>query len=112
MKKQIFQESGIYSLRNSVLPVLFTAGILIMIIIGLNETERSSRAEGMRILEESLWRATITCYAIEGRYPANLEHIEKVYGVYVDRNRYAVMYEIVAANVLPDITVLDIKGGG
>jgi len=107
MKKDVFKKSGWSTVKQSAVPLLFTVGVLVMIMIGLNETERSSRAEGKRILEESLWRATVTCYAIEGRYPANLGHIETVYGVHIDRTRYAVFYEIMASNMMPVITVLE-----
>ena len=46
------------------------------------------------------------CYALEGAYPANLSHLEGRYGVQVDESRFFVDYQYVAANLMPDITVL------
>ncbi|MCL2703734.1 MAG: hypothetical protein FWE91_09025 [Defluviitaleaceae bacterium] len=113
MKKEVFQRSGWMSLRGAVFPLLFTAGILVIIIIGLNETERSSRAEGKRILEESLWRAAVTCYAIEGRYPPSIAHMEQNYGVHVDRSRFAIHYNALMNNMMPEIVVFEIiRDGG
>jgi hypothetical protein len=104
------------TVRNAALPLLFTIGVLVMIVHGLNETERSSRAEGMRILEESLFRAAVTCYAIEGRFPPSIAHVEKYYGVHVDRSRFVISYDAISPNVMPTITIFDIveimRGGG
>jgi len=106
MKKEVFKKTAFTSLRSAIATVLFTVAIITMIIFGLNQTERSSREEGLNILEDGLRRAVVTCYAVEGRYPESLSYIEEHYGVYIDRNRYAVYYEIFASNILPDITVI------
>ena len=98
-------------MRDSVPPVIFTLVVIVMIVIGLRETEISSRAEGLRLLEEGVKRAAVQCYAIEGSYPDSIGYIEKNYGIYVDRTRYAVHYEIFASNILPDITVVELIGG-
>jgi hypothetical protein len=70
----------------------------------------------MRILEESLFRAAVTCYAIEGRFPSSVSHIEQFYGVNVDRTRFMISYEAISPNVMPTITIFDIveilRGGG
>ena len=111
MRKGIFKKSAISLIYDSVTSVIFTLAVIVVIVIGLRETEKSSRAEGLRLLEESLMRAAVQCYAIEGRYPDSIEYIKKHYGVYIDA-RYAVYYEIFASNILPDITVLELSGGG
>ena len=99
-------------MRESFTAVIFTLAVTVMIYIGLRETEISSRAEGMRLLEESVMRAAVQCYAIEGSYPDSIAYIEGHYGVYIDKARYAVHYEIFASNILPDITVMELGGGG
>ena len=90
------------------MPVLCVVLALSVAIYGLNQAERGSRAEGLRALEESLMRAVVTCYGIEGRYPATLAHIEKNYGVHIDWTKYVVFYEIFASNVMPTIVVLEL----
>ena len=106
MKRRVFKRTLRESAPAYVLPVICALLTLIIVIHGLGQAERSSRAEGLRTLEESLRRAVITNYAIEGRYPRSLSCIEENYGVYIDRTRYAVFYEIFASNVMPDIVVL------
>ena len=110
-RKNIFKKSAFDTIREGLTPVIFTFVIIVMIVIGLRETEVSSRAEGLRLLKESVMRAAVQCYAIEGRYPDGIKYIEEHYGVYVDRTRYAVHYEIFASNILPDITVMELGGG-
>lgn len=94
--------------RAVVAPVFLTLAIMIMVVFGLRQTEQSSRDEGLRLLEESVQRAAIKCYAIEGSYPESIAYIEEHYGVVIDRTRYAVHYEIFASNLLPDITVIEL----
>jgi len=108
MKKQksIFRKSAWDFLRAAVLPVIFTAAIMVMVVNGLRQTEEASSAEGLRILEDSLRRAVVMNYAIEGRYPESVEYIEKNFGIHIDRTRYVVHYRIFASNILPEITVI------
>jgi len=92
-----------------IIPILFTLGMIVLVLYGLSITGKSSQSEGTHILEESLWRAVITCYAIEGSYPSDLTHLEENYGIYIDRNRYLVRYSIFASNIKPDIEVILIE---
>jgi len=108
MKKQrnIFKKSPLDFLRAAVLPVIFTAAIVAAVVSGIRQTDESSSAEGLRILEESLHRAVIMNYAIEGRYPQSLEYIEESFGIFIDRTRFIVHYTVFASNILPEITVI------
>ena len=108
MRKSIYKKSALDFLRSAITPILFTVAVMGMIAYGLNQTEKSSRAEGLRILEDSVRRAVVVCYAVEGRYPDSIEYIERNYGIHIDRLRYAVHYNIFASNLLPDITVVDL----
>ena len=58
-------------------------------------------------LEEAVRRSAVACYAAEGAYPPDVEYLEEHYGLQVDRERYAVKYEVIASNLMPDITVLE-----
>jgi hypothetical protein len=43
---------------------------------------------------------------VEGVYPPTIEYIEEYYGIQIDREQYAVFYDIFADNLMPDITVV------
>lgn len=62
--------------------------------------------EGLRMQEESIRRAAVECYALEGYYPPSLSYLTERYGVSVDTGHYFVDYQYVASNLMPDITVL------
>ena len=107
-RKSIFKKGVGDLLRSALVPVLFTLAVVGLIALGLRQTGESSKAEGLRILEDSLFRATIKCYAIEGRYPDNVSYVEENYGIRIDRSRYAVHYEVIAPNLFPEITVIEL----
>lgn len=104
---RIFNRGAWGLVRSVLLPILFTAIVIGIIGYGFSQAEESSRAEGARILEDSLWRAVVTAYAIEGRYPESLQYIEENFGVHIDRDRFIVHYSIFAPNIMPDIVVIE-----
>lgn len=66
--------------------------------------------ESRKLAEQSIRRAAVQCYALEGAYPVSWDHLKEVYGVTVDESRYFVDYQYVASNLMPDITVLPLTG--
>jgi len=109
MRRSIYRKNAWDFIRSALVPVLFTVAVMGMIVFGLRQTEESSRSEGLRILEDSIRRAVIVCYAVEGRYPSSIEYIEEHYGIHIDRTKYVVFYDIFASNLLPDITVIELQ---
>ncbi len=111
MEDGVFKSSGPLSLRGGLSAVLFTLAVAVAVIAGLRRAEGYSRAEGLRLLRESLQNAVVQCYVAEGSYPPSLLYIEEHYGVRVDRASYAVHYEVFAPNMMPNITVLELDRG-
>ena len=106
-RKNVFVRGTWDVVRSLIAPVLFSVFIMAMIVFGLRQTSYASSEEGLRILEDGIRRAVITAYAIEGRFPASLSHIEENYGIFIDRTRYIVHYMPFGENVMPSITVLE-----
>lgn len=50
--------------------------------------------------------AALTCYAIEGAYPPDLQYLRDNYGIRYDRSRYVVSYDAFASNLMPEIRVM------
>lgn len=86
---------------------LAAAVILGIFLTAVSNLEEGHRAEGKAELEDALRRTAVACYAAEGAYPPDLEYMEEHYGIHIDEKRYTVMYVPVAANLMPDITVLE-----
>ena len=91
-------------------PGLFVAAVLAVVLLvlsGLADLDCGRRNEAKEQLEQAVRRAAVACYAAEGFYPPTLEYLEEHYGVQVDRERYTVVYDVFASNLMPDVTVLE-----
>ena len=110
MKKGIYNKGVWDMLRSIMVPVLFTLVVMGLIMHGLDQTEQASRAEGRKILEDSIRRAVVANYAIEGRYPESIAYLEENFGISIDRTKYIVHYSIFATNLMPSITIIEITG--
>lgn len=108
MRKSIYRKSAFDVVRSAVLPLLFTVVIIVMVVFGLRQTEAASRLESRRVLEDSIRRAVIVTYALEGRYPQSIYYIEERFGIFIDRERFVVHYQIFASNIFPDIAVIEL----
>lgn len=104
MEKRRYRQK---SLLWALLPALLVFVLALTIILsGLNTTDRAVDSEGLRTARESIQRAAVTCYSVEGRYPDSWEYLRDHYGLAVDESRYAVHYEVFASNLMPSITVV------
>lgn len=85
--------------------VLIFAGFIAAVV----RLDDGQQQKGKEQLETALRRAAVACYAAEGSYPPNLEYMQENYGIRYDGARYKVIYDVFASNLMPDITVLDVK---
>lgn len=82
------------------------AAVAVWAVAGVREAADASEREGLRQAELAVRRAAVSCYALEGAYPATYADLKKRSGVAVDEEKYKVFYEIFASNIMPDITVV------
>ena len=108
MDVRVFSKGALDTLVEGLPSILLTVCIAAVIMLGLWQTEISGRAEGRRLLEESLTDAVVRHYAIEGSYPGSISFVEDSYGIHIDRTRYAVFYRVLAPNLMPGITVVEL----
>ena len=90
-----------------IISLAILALVFAVCIFGLRSADEASGDEAVRVLEDSIRRAAVSCYSIEGRYPDTIEYITDNYGVYVDEDRFMVHYEAFASNIMPDVTVIE-----
>ncbi len=91
------------------IPVLLFVMIVVIVVLGVGNVQRSADEERLKVMEQAVRRSVVQCYAIEGRYPANLEYLRDNYGLILDYDNYGYHYQRVAANILPQITVFAAK---
>lgn len=85
---------------------------LSVFLVGLGNTNRAVRGNGRRLAEEAIRRAAVTCYALEGAYPESYAYLKEHYGLAINEGLYHVEYSIFAANLMPDITVVELSADG
>ena len=104
MRKKKYRSSSV--LRSLIPGLLLFAAIVSMVLSGLKGADGLVSDEGIKTARDSIYRAVVTCYSIESRYPDSYEYLKERYGVSVDETRYIIHYEIFAANIMPVITVV------
>lgn len=65
---------------------------------------QSARAEEELVLS-AVRQAMITCYAVEGAYPADVSYLKENYGLAYNEEEYFVYCDAFASNILPEIRV-------
>ena len=94
----------------TVLGLLVFAAVAAWMVLGVREASEVSDREGLRLAEQAVRQAAVSCYALEGTYPATYEDLKRSSGIAVDEEKYSVFYDIFASNIMPDITVLERQG--
>jgi hypothetical protein len=95
--------SGVLS---AVLGVALFVGVAIWMLSGVRAASEASEQEGFRQAELSVRQAAVSIYALEGAYPESYEALRQRSGIAIDEEKYAVVYEIFASNIMPEITVV------
>ena len=101
-----------YINRGSWIPLLLGlalfAAVAVWMVRGVREAGEVSDREGLRMAEEAINRAVVSCYALEGVYPANYQDLKAKSGLAIDETKYAVFYDIFASNTRPTVTVIQL----
>ncbi len=91
-----------------VLGLLVFAAVAVWMVRGVQEASEVSDREGLRMAEEAVNRAVVSCYSLEGVYPASYKELKAKSGLAIDEEKYAVFYDIFASNIRPDVTVIEL----
>lgn len=86
----------------AVLALVVFAGALDSLTVGRSLEDRQQ-------MERALRQGCVSCYAVEGRYPPDLDYLKEHYGLQINEESYTVVYTAIAPNLMPDITVLERK---
>ena len=91
--------------------------LLMILVLGgvwvlLTKVGRSSGEAQTQFVTEAVHNAALTCYAVEGAYPTDLEYLRAHYGLAYDQSRYLVRYESIGSNLMPDISVTEVEASG
>lgn len=90
-----------------VLGLLLFAAVAVWMVRGVQEAAQVSGQEGLRMAQEAVERAVVSCYSLEGVYPATYEDLKAKSGLAIDEEKYIVFYDIFASNIRPTVTVVE-----
>ena len=88
-----------------VLLMLLLLGGVWVVISRLGTTSGEAQTQ---FVTDAVHNAAVTCYAVEGAYPDDLEYLRSHYGLAYDQSRYMVRYSAFASNLLPEIYVTEV----
>ena len=86
--------------------LIFVALILAFVLLVNNITGKGNGRE-LEIVRDAVKNAALTCYAVEGMYPDDLNYLIEHYNLSYNKDRYIVYYEPLASNVIPSIKVVE-----
>lgn len=78
-------------------------GIAYIVVYGSDIAKEKERV----VLEQTINKALMRCYILEGRYPMDLEYIKSKYNVNTDSKYYNIYFEAFADNIMPEVQVLE-----
>ena len=85
---------------------IFAALIAGFVLLINNITSKGSGQE-LKVVRDAVKNAALTCYAVEGTYPGELDYLEEHYNLSYNSDRYIVYYEAFASNLMPYIKVVE-----
>jgi hypothetical protein len=86
--------------------LVFIVAIVAFMLVSTDGISDQVKANQARFVEDSVRRSAVQCYALEGSFPPSLQYLEQNYNLFVDRQHYAVYYEFMGGNLLPQIRVV------
>ena len=92
-----------------IIELLLIIAVFATLLSSFRNLDTDASREGVKQLETSVRRSVMACYASEGVYPPDVQYLRDNYGLQVDDSHYSIQYSIFAENLMPDITVIEIK---
>ena len=87
------------------LMIVLLAGVWMLV----SRVGNSSGEAQTKFVTDAVRNAALTCYAVEGAYPNDLEYLRAHYGLAYDQSRYLVRYDAFSSNLMPSISVLEME---
>lgn len=106
---RLYRKNRRFPYLGTVLSVCIFAVAIGLFLFYIGNLSNSSDGESRRMTEESIRKALVNCYAIEGVYPTKVDYLENNYGVIIDHDRYSVRFDALGGNIMPAVELIDLK---
>ena len=104
--KRFYQGSS-RDTKKHIFSLLLFLGVGCVFYTGVSALGKDTDKKQKESLENALIRNITYCYAVEGSYPESLDYLKEHYGLIYDENRFFVDYQVIGANILPDVTIIE-----
>ena len=95
--------------RKEIAIVLLMALLLGGVYAVISRVSTAQSGAQTQFVQDAVRNAALTCYAVEGAYPADVEYLRENYGLAYDRSRYMVTYNADMGNLMPEIYVTEVE---
>lgn len=86
--------------------VAFVA-LIVCFLVMVNAITSTSDRQETQLVYDAVKNAALTCYAVEGTYPEDLQYLRDHYRLAYNQEKFIVEYDAFASNLMPGITVLE-----
>lgn len=93
--------------KNLYLTILAFFGALGVFWYGFSHISQANDTQNLQTMRAAIQKSIVSCYAIEGIYPPDVQYLEDHYGVVINHSRYVVRYDFAGANIMPSVEVLE-----
>jgi len=88
-----------------IIKIIIIVAVLALAVFLVGRLDAKQETEETQIVHDAIRNAAITCYAVEGAYPEDVEYLRENYQLAYDEDRFLVTYIPFAPNVLPTIYI-------
>ena len=96
--------------KKDVAAILIFVALIVAFVFLINNITGKGNGRELEIVRDAVKNAALTCYAVEGMYPEDLEYLREHYNLSYNEEVYHVFYEPIASNLMPAIKVAE-RGG-
>lgn len=108
---KLYKGNKRFNYRNVIISLIVFAGIVAAFLISLRELSANAEDESKISAMNAIKKAIVTCYAVEGFYPPNIQYIEENYGIIIDHDKYVVNYQTLGSNTIPYVELVEAGQG-
>ena len=93
--------------KKDIVAILIFVALIIAFILLVNNITNKGDGRELEIVRDAVKNAALTCYAVEGMYPEDLQYLREHYNLSYNEEKYIVYYRPFATNVIPSIKVVE-----
>lgn len=93
------------SMKKTIAAALVMVLLLAGTVAIINGMVSAGDAGEVRMVRDAVKNAALTCFAVEGAFPRDLDYLRENYGLAYDEEKYHVRYNAFASNQMPEIQV-------